>query len=132
MSKRHFDVVVIGGGIYGACVAWDAALRGGSVALVDKGDFGGATSADSHKIIHGGLRYLQHGDLRRMRESARERRILMRIAPQFVHPLPFFSLRQKRESTLKPGSKSPGCRIRASFPTPALPRSIKALTGFHA
>ena len=89
MSKRHFDVVVIGGGIYGASVAWDAALRGLSVALVDKGDFGGATSANSQKIIHGGLRYLQHGDLRRMRESARERRILMRIAPNFVHPLPF-------------------------------------------
>ena len=74
MSNRHFDVVVIGGGIYGACVAWDAALRGLSVALVDKGDFGAATSANSQKIIHGGLRYLQHGDLRRMRESARERR----------------------------------------------------------
>ena len=84
-----FDVVVIGGGIYGACVAWDAALRGLSVALLEQGDFGHATSANSMKIMHGGFRYLQHGDVKRMRESINERRIFMRIAPHLVHPLPF-------------------------------------------
>ncbi|MGQ9676649.1 MAG: glycerol-3-phosphate dehydrogenase/oxidase [Chloroflexota bacterium] len=82
------DVLVIGGGIYGACSAWEAALRGLSVALVDKGDFGAATSANSLKVIHGGLRYLQHGDLARMRDSVRERTTLMRIAPHLIHPLP--------------------------------------------
>ena len=89
MSHTSYDVAIIGGGIYGASVARDAALRGLSVALVDKGDFGNATSANSHKIIHGGLRYLQHGDLRRMRESIRERSTLMKIAPHLVFPMPF-------------------------------------------
>jgi glycerol-3-phosphate dehydrogenase len=84
----EFDLLVLGGGMYGACVAWDATLRGLSVALVDKADFGGATSSNSLKIIHGGLRYLQHADFRRMRESILERRTLMQIAPHLVHPLP--------------------------------------------
>jgi glycerol-3-phosphate dehydrogenase len=87
VNHRH-DVLVIGGGIYGACIAWDAVLRGLSVALVEKADFGSATSANSLKIIHGGLRYLQHGDLKRMRESTREQTNLMRIAPHLVNPLP--------------------------------------------
>ena len=69
-------------------MAWDATLRGLSVALVDKADFGGATSSNSLKIIHGGFRYLQHADFRRMRESIVERRTLMHIAPHLVHPLP--------------------------------------------
>ncbi|MBI3321339.1 MAG: glycerol-3-phosphate dehydrogenase/oxidase [Candidatus Omnitrophica bacterium] len=89
LSTQSYDVIIIGGGIYGACAAWEAALRGLSVALVERGDFGHATSANSQKIIHGGLRYLQHGNLKRMRESIRERRILMRVAPHLVHPLPF-------------------------------------------
>ncbi len=87
-TKNTYDLLVIGGGIYGACVAWEASLRGLTVALVEKGDFGGATSANSLKIIHGGLRYLQHADFKRMRESIRERSILMRIAPHLIHPLP--------------------------------------------
>lgn len=87
-ADRHFDVVIVGGGIYGVCAAWDAALRGLSVALVEKGDFGSATSSNSLKIIHGGLRYLQHADFKRMRESISERSRLMRIAPHLVHPLP--------------------------------------------
>jgi glycerol-3-phosphate dehydrogenase len=87
LVNTEFDLLVIGGGIYGACVAWDATLRGLSVALLEKGDFGSATSANSLKIIHGGLRYLQHADFRRMRESIRERTILMDIAPHVVHPL---------------------------------------------
>jgi glycerol-3-phosphate dehydrogenase len=84
----EYDVVVIGGGIYGISVARDAALRGLTVALVEQGDFGNATSSNLHKIIHGGLRYLQDGDLKRMRESIRERSILLRIAPHLVHPIP--------------------------------------------
>lgn len=88
LSNTKFDVLVIGGGIYGACVAYEAILRGLSVALVEKQDFCGATSANSLKTIHGGLRYLQHADFKRMRESIYERRTLMKIAPHLVHPLP--------------------------------------------
>ena len=88
ISSERYDLLVIGAGIYGATVAWEAALRGLKVALIDKGDFGGATSANSLKTIHGGLRYLQQLDLLRMRESVRERMVLMRIAPHLVHPLP--------------------------------------------
>ena len=88
LSDQIYDLLVIGGGIYGACIAWEATLRGLSVALVDRGDFGGATSANSLKIIHGGLRYLQNADLMRMRQSIQERTTLMRIAPHLVHPLP--------------------------------------------
>ncbi len=89
LIENIHDVVVIGGGVYGLFIAWDAALRGLSVALLDKGDFGGETSANSLRIVHGGLRYLQHGDVVRMRRSIRERSIMMRIMPQHVHPLPF-------------------------------------------
>lgn len=87
IAGKTFDLLVIGGGIYGACIAWDAVLRGMSVALLEKGDFGQATSANSLKTVHGGLRYLQKLDIKRMRQSTRERRNLMRIAPHLVHPL---------------------------------------------
>lgn len=86
LSARPFDVLVVGGGVYGACAAWDAALRGLSVAFIEKRDFGHATSANSLKILHGGLRYLQSADLRRMRDSIRERRAWMKIAPHLVRP----------------------------------------------
>jgi glycerol-3-phosphate dehydrogenase len=86
-SEEH-DLLVIGAGIQGACIAWDAALRGLRVALVERDDFGGATSANSLRIIHGGLRYLAKGDFPRMRESIRERSALLRIAPGLVEPLP--------------------------------------------
>ena len=89
LSEEVYDLAIVGGGIYGAWMVWDAALRGLSVALLDQGDFGNATSANSHKIIHGGLRYLQHADFKRMRESIRERSILLRIAPRLIHPTPF-------------------------------------------
>lgn len=82
------DLLVIGGGIQGACIAWDATLRGLRVALVERGDFGAATSANSLRIVHGGIRYLAHGDLVRMRESIRERSALLRVAPGLVEPLP--------------------------------------------
>lgn len=85
---RVFDVVVVGGGVSGAAIAWDAAQRGLSVALVERGDFGGATSANSLKVVHGGIRYLQHLDVARVRESCRERAAWLRIAPHLVAPLP--------------------------------------------
>jgi glycerol-3-phosphate dehydrogenase len=89
LSRNIYDVLVIGGGIYGAWTAWDAALRGLSVALLDKKDFGSANSSNSLKVIHGGLRYLQHADFRRLRRSIVERTVLMSVAPHIVHPLPF-------------------------------------------
>ena len=89
LSDHRFDVAIVGGGIYGVSIARDAALRGLAVALVEKADFGGATSANSHKIVHGGLRYLQTADFRRVRESIRERSALLRIAPHLVRPQAF-------------------------------------------
>lgn len=88
LAADTFDVTVIGGGIVGACTAWDAALRGLRTALVDAGDFGSGTSGNSLKVVHGGLRYLQHLDVRRMRQSIRERSTWLRIAPHLVEPLP--------------------------------------------
>jgi glycerol-3-phosphate dehydrogenase len=88
LTQNVFDVLVIGAGVYGAAIAWDASLRGLSVALIDKGDFGSRTSANSLKILHGGLRYLQQMDLKRMRESIRARRNFCRIAPHMVRVLP--------------------------------------------
>lgn len=88
LAAVDFDVVVVGGGVCGAATAWDAAQRGLAVALVERGDFSGATSAESLKVAHGGIRYLQHLDLVRVRESSRERSALLRIAPHLVHPLP--------------------------------------------
>jgi glycerol-3-phosphate dehydrogenase len=84
-----FDLLIVGGGVYGLATAREAALRGLSVALVERDDFGGRTSFNHHKTIHGGLRYLQRGDLVRMRESVRERRAFARIAPQFLRVQPF-------------------------------------------
>src|SRR5215213_4194607 len=88
LLERTFDLLVVGAGIQGACIAWDACLRGLTVALVDRGDFGAATSANSLGIVHGGLRYLARGDVPRMLESIRERSALLRIAPTLVEPLP--------------------------------------------
>lgn len=89
LAAREHDLLVVGGGIYGAAAAWDAAQRGLAVALVERDDFGAGVSGNSLKTIHGGLRYLQTADLVRMRESIRERRALLRIAPALVRPLPF-------------------------------------------
>jgi glycerol-3-phosphate dehydrogenase len=88
LSRQVYDLLVVGGGIFGVCAAWDAALRGLSVALIERGDFANATSANSFKIVHGGVRYLQHADFVRIRESSRERSALLRIAPHLVQPLP--------------------------------------------
>jgi glycerol-3-phosphate dehydrogenase len=88
LASARYDLLVVGGGIYGACMAWEATLRGLSVALVEKADFGSGTSSNSLKIIHGGLRYLQQADLKKMRASIVEMRNWMRIAPHLIHPLP--------------------------------------------
>jgi glycerol-3-phosphate dehydrogenase len=90
LGAREHDVVVVGGGIYGAAAAWDAAQRGLAVALVERDDFGGGASWNSLKTIHGGMRYLQKARPDKLRESARERRVLLSIAPRIVEPLPFF------------------------------------------
>lgn len=87
-NKRTFDVVIIGAGINGAGIARDAAMRGLKVLLLDKGDVGGGTSAWSTRLIHGGLRYLEHGEFGLVRESLRERETLLKIAPHLVKPLP--------------------------------------------
>jgi glycerol-3-phosphate dehydrogenase len=89
LSSTRFDLLVVGGGIHGLASAYDAAQRGLSVALVERGDFGGAASFNHLKTIHGGLRYLQTGDLPRMRESIVERRTVARLAPHLLAPLPF-------------------------------------------
>src|SRR5437868_1515857 len=89
LTAATFDVLVVGGGIYGLTIAYDAAQRGLSVALVERDDFGSGTSFNHLRTIHGGLRYLQSLDLGRARESIRERRAVARIAPQTVRPLPF-------------------------------------------
>ena len=87
-----FDVIVIGGGITGASVAYEAASRGLSVALFEKRDFSWATSAATSKMIHGGLRYLANGEFGLVRESLRERRVMENIAPNFVYPMPVMIL----------------------------------------
>ena len=90
-SGRLYDIIVVGGGITGSAVAYEAATRGYSVALVEKGDFGGATSSATSKMIHGGLRYLANFEFGIVRESLKERRILENIAPNFVYPVPFIA-----------------------------------------
>ena len=89
LEGREHDVLVIGGGIAGAWVAWEAASRGLSAALVELEDFGQATSWSSLKTAHGGLRHLQRLDVAGFRESVRERRTLLRVAPEVVRPLSF-------------------------------------------
>ena len=88
-KDKEFDLIIIGGGITGATVAYEAASRGISVALLEKSDFGAATSAATSKMIHGGLRYLSTFEFSLVRESLKERRVLTNIAPNFVHPVPF-------------------------------------------
>jgi glycerol-3-phosphate dehydrogenase len=90
LTEKRFDVVVIGGGINGAGLARDLALRGLSVALVEKGDYACGTSSASTKLIHGGLRYLENFDLGLVFEACRERQTLQKIAPHLVKPLRFY------------------------------------------
>ncbi len=89
MSAEPVDLLIVGGGITGAGIARDAARRGIRTALVDKGDFGSGTSSASSRLIHGGLRYLETGAFRLVFEASHERRVLLRIAPHLVWPVPF-------------------------------------------
>jgi glycerol-3-phosphate dehydrogenase len=84
-----YDLLIVGGGINGAAIARDAAIRGASVLLVEKDDLAGHTSSASSKLIHGGLRYLEYGELRLVREALNEREVLLRTAPHLVRPLRF-------------------------------------------
>jgi glycerol-3-phosphate dehydrogenase len=88
LASRDYDLVIVGGGIFGVCAAWDAALRGLSVALLEARDFGHAASANCFKMVHGGIRYLQHADVIRLRQSTAERSAFLRIAPHLTRPLP--------------------------------------------
>jgi glycerol-3-phosphate dehydrogenase len=95
------DLIVVGGGIHGACAAWEAARRGLKVALIEAGDFNQATSSNSLRTLHGGLRHLQRLDFVHMRESIRERREWLRLAPELTGPLRF--VLPTGGGTLQPG-----------------------------
>jgi glycerol-3-phosphate dehydrogenase len=88
IANTPFDAIIIGAGINGAGIARDAAMRGLKVLLLDKGDLACGTTGWSTRLIHGGLRYLEHGEVRLVRESLQEREKLLRIAPHLVKPLP--------------------------------------------
>ena len=105
MAEDRFDVLVIGGGITGVGIALDAAARGLSVALVEKDDFAAGTSGRSSRLVHGGLRYLEHGEFGLVRESLRERYILYRLAPHLVRPVPMYMLAGdlRRRATYRAG-----------------------------
>jgi glycerol-3-phosphate dehydrogenase len=108
MAAEPVDLLVIGGGITGAGIARDAALRGFRIALVDKGDFGSGTSSHSSRLIHGGIRYLEQRNFRLVFEASRERRVLLRIAPHLVRPLPFLF-------PVYRGGRVPGWKLRAGM-----------------
>ncbi len=89
LGSETFDVLVVGGGASGAATAREAALRGFKTALIEKEDFSAGASAHCFKVVHGGIRYVQHADIRRLRASCFERSVFLRIAPHLVAPLPF-------------------------------------------
>ncbi len=126
-----FDLVVIGGGITGAGIARDAALRGMKVALFEKGDYASGTSSKSSKLIHGGLRYLEHGEIRLVFESVSERSVQMRVAPHLVRPLPFLIPIYKG---VRPGFEimNVGLWIYDSLALFRVPRVHKAFRGVRA
>jgi glycerol-3-phosphate dehydrogenase len=100
LAEEPFDLLIVGGGITGAGVARDAALRGFRVALIEKADFASGTSSKSSKLVHGGLRYLEHAQFRLVFEGTNERALQMRVAPHLVRPLEFLVPSYKRD---KPG-----------------------------
>ena len=108
LAETPFDLLIIGGGITGAGIARDAALRGFRTALVDKGDFGAGTSSHSSRLVHGGIRYLEQGALRLVFEASHERRVLLRIAPHLVRPLAFLF-------PIYAGSRVPAWKLRAGM-----------------
>src|SRR5215207_4758688 len=89
LANDIFDAVVVGGGIYGLSTAHALTQRGLSVALIERRDFSGATSFNSLKTVHGGIRALQHGSLADTREFVRDRRAMAMLAPHLVRPMPF-------------------------------------------
>jgi glycerol-3-phosphate dehydrogenase len=89
LGSRQFDLLVIGGGITGCGIAYEAVSRGLAVALVDKADFAWGTSSRSSRLVHGGVRYLEHGHIHLVFESSAERHALLRVAPHLVRPLEF-------------------------------------------
>src|ERR1700749_1271676 len=89
IAGQHFEVVVVGGGVTGAGVALDAASRGYSVALLERGDYAVGTSSRSSKMVHGRLRFLQNFDLGLVREALLERQLMVQLAPHLVYPTPF-------------------------------------------
>src|SRR5438874_1393695 len=89
VPSHPYDVIVIGGGVNGVAIARECALGGQRVLLLEQNDFGSGTSSRATRIIHGGLRYLEHGELGLVRESLRERELLLRTKPHLVHPLRF-------------------------------------------
>ena len=107
MATQFFDLLVVGGGIHGAAIARDAAGRGLKVMLAEKGDYASATSSSSSKLIHGGLRYLEHGKLGLVRESLVERAGLLKTAPHLVAPLrfllPIYDWQKRQALTLRAG-----------------------------
>ena len=107
MAEHALDLLVVGGGIHGAAVARDAAGRGLKVMLAEKGDYACATSSASSKLIHGGLRYLEHGRLGLVRESLAERALLLKAAPHLVAPvrflLPLYRWQKRQALTLRAG-----------------------------
>jgi len=109
LHKTTVDFLVIGGGIQGASIARETALRGATVLLVEKDDFGCGTSSQSSRLIHGGLRYLEHGRMSLVREALQERERLLRLAPHLVRPLPmlmpFYKGGSRRPWIVKAGLK---------------------------
>src|SRR5258708_23005111 len=100
LADQHFDVLVIGGGINGIALAGECALAGGRVLVVDQNDFGSGTTSRSTRIIHGGLRYLEYGEIGLVRESLRERDRLLRQSPHLVRPLRFLLALDARQTSL--------------------------------
>jgi glycerol-3-phosphate dehydrogenase len=90
LDQEEYDFLVVGGGITGAGVAWDAASRGYKVALVEKNDYAHGTSSKSSKLVHGGLRYLENYEFHLVHEALTERTFLLESAPHLVRPLPFY------------------------------------------
>ena len=89
LAESPFDLLVVGGGIVGAGVARDAAMRGFKTALVEQHDFASGTSSRSSRLLHGGLRYLAQGRIGLVREASLEKRVIHEIAPHLAQPLPF-------------------------------------------
>ena len=89
LTKHEFDILVVGAGITGAGIAWDAAMRGMKVAIIDKEDFGAGTSSGSSKLVHAGLRYLSYGEFNLIRHASRERMWMFRALPHITEPIPF-------------------------------------------